>query len=203
MQVIFRRTGQRRYGIEARRPQYPDVGMDPAPGYDPLMPHDILHMVVESELGLTRGVFGQLAAGGDAGTFRRDLEPHGPSRATSRRMRRTRSRGAKLLREGHEESAQSERAAFIFWYEWLVRSSDAGRQRLAKAKARQAQQVRATCSPAETVSFTREVIERICRRLDAISRLWSELELGEAVAVSWPDLSVARVPGPSSRGRRV
>ena len=28
--------------------------------------------------------------------------------------------------------------------------------------------------------------------LDEISRLWSQLELGEAVAVSWPDLSVSR-----------
>ena len=202
MQVLFRRTGQRRYGVEVRRVQYPDVGMDPAPGYDPLMPHDILHMVVESELRLTRGVFGQLAAGGDAGTFTRDLEPQGLQRASSRRMRRTRRRGTKLRREGHEESAQSERAAFILWFEWLARSSDPGRQRLAKTKAWRAQQVRATCSAAETNSFTPKIIARICRRLDEIGRLWSELALGEAVAVGWPDLSVAKVLAPSSHGRR-
>ncbi len=77
MQVVFRRTGPRRYAIDAHRGSYPDVGMDPAPGYDPLMPHDLLHLVVEAELGLTHGVFGQLAAGGDASTFQRDLETSG------------------------------------------------------------------------------------------------------------------------------
>lgn len=38
------------------------VEMNRAPGYDPLMPHDLLHLIVESELGLTRGIFGQLAS---------------------------------------------------------------------------------------------------------------------------------------------
>lgn len=193
MQVSFRRTGKRRYAIEARRPKYPDIGMDPAPGFDSLMPHDLLHMVVEAELGLMRGVFGQLAAGGDAGSFGRDLEPQGRTRANSRRRRRTAARGAKLLREGRAESAQSERAAYIFWHEWLARSSDAGRQRVAKSMAAQAQQVRDTCSPAELAAFTEDATERICRRLDQISALWANLEVGEAVAVSWPELDAAPV----------
>ena len=44
--------------------------MEPAPGYDPLLPHDLAHFVVENELGIRGGVFGQIAAGGTAGTFR-------------------------------------------------------------------------------------------------------------------------------------
>ena len=67
MLVVFRRSGERRYSVEAQRPGLPLVEMNPAPGYDPLMPHDMMHLVVESQLGLTRGIFGQLAAGGTAG----------------------------------------------------------------------------------------------------------------------------------------
>ena len=69
MLLTFRRTGQRRYAVEARRTSFPDVEMNPAPGYDQCIPHDMMHLVVEAKLGLTRAVFGQLAAGGDAGTF--------------------------------------------------------------------------------------------------------------------------------------
>jgi hypothetical protein len=42
--------------------------MDPAPGYDPRLPHDMAHFVVENELGITGGVFGQLAQGGVCST---------------------------------------------------------------------------------------------------------------------------------------
>ena len=69
MNIQFRRTGERRYAITIYRNNLPPVEMNPAPGYDPIMPHDLLHLVVESELGLTRGIFGQIAEGGHAGTF--------------------------------------------------------------------------------------------------------------------------------------
>ncbi|NNG15682.1 MAG: hypothetical protein HKM89_04310 [Gemmatimonadales bacterium] len=192
MRVIFLRTAQRRYAIEARRPTYPDVGMDPAPGYDPLLPHDVLHMVVEAELGLTRGVFGQLAAGGDAGTFGHDLSPPGDSRERSRRQRRTKARGSKLLREGREQSAQSERATYICWYEWLARSEIPARRRLAETMVHQAREVRDMCPSSEAAALTDEFIQRVSGKLDEISRLWAELDVGEGIEVSWPMLRVAR-----------
>ena len=80
MLLTFRRTGQRRYAVEARRTSFPDVEMNPAPGYDRCIPHDMMHLVVEAKLGLTRAVFGQLAAGGDAGSDR-----YVPRRSASRR----------------------------------------------------------------------------------------------------------------------
>jgi hypothetical protein len=43
--------------------------MDPAPGYDPRLPHDAAHFIVENELEITGAIFGQLAAGGTANTF--------------------------------------------------------------------------------------------------------------------------------------
>ena len=39
MLVVFRRSGERRYSVEAQRPGLADVVMHPAPGYDPLMPN--------------------------------------------------------------------------------------------------------------------------------------------------------------------
>jgi len=122
MVLIFRRTGERQYVVRAKRSSLPDVEMNPAPGYDPFMPHDLMHLVVEAQLGLKRGIFGQLALGGDAGTF------HVPgtqlkSRELTRVRNHQRAKGKKLLREGRNDCLHSEYAAFIFWKAWQRRSS--------------------------------------------------------------------------------
>src|SRR5215217_5827772 len=107
MIVIFRRTGQRRYAVEAKRRLFPDLEMNPAPGYDSLMPHDLMHLVVEAQLGLTRGIFGQLAAGGTAGTFHPSVTSSESSRETARASKRVAARGKKLLKEGRDDCVQS------------------------------------------------------------------------------------------------
>ena len=79
MQVTFTRTGERTYSIAAQRRRGDVLHMPRGPGYDPWLPHDVVHFVIERHFEIDRGVFGQLAAGGDAGTFftiphrRRDL----------------------------------------------------------------------------------------------------------------------------------
>ena len=70
MQVVFTKTGEKRYGVAVEPRGHPRLTMSPAPGFDPFLPHDLAHFVVESEFGLRLGIYGQLAAGGDAGTFR-------------------------------------------------------------------------------------------------------------------------------------
>ena len=69
MNVIFTRTGERRYRVSVEGPGVVLSWMEPAPGFDARLPHDMAHFVVENELGITGGVFGQLAAGGLANTF--------------------------------------------------------------------------------------------------------------------------------------
>ena len=102
MEVTFRRTGERRYAVVAAPDGHPPVTMDPAPGFDPRLPHDLVHYAVEREHGIELGVFGQLAAGGNLRTFRRlDATP-------DRRLRR---RGERLAREHLGELARSERLA--------------------------------------------------------------------------------------------
>ena len=190
MIVVFRRTGQRRYSIAAQRPGHPDLVMDPAPGYDTLIPHDMMHLVVESRLGLTRGVFGQLAAGGDAGTFHLPLQQISSTRETARARTRIKARGAKLLREGRDESARSERATYICWYEWLARSQSSELRKRASAMTKNAEQVSNASAAAELRALKREKLDEICRHLDQLSSHWSRLAVGQSMAVRWPDLAI-------------
>jgi len=186
MLLTFRRTGQRRYAVEAKRTSFPDVEMNPAPGYDQSIPHDMMHLVVEAKLGLTRAVFGQLAAGGDAGTFHLNPKSQGTTRDLARLRRATKARGQKLLREGRDESEQSERATFICWYEWLARS-----QSNTQTMAQQAKQVRKVTPAKELRRLDETTLADICRRLDELSSHWSRLNIGEAMTVRWPDLAVS------------
>ena len=69
MQVIISRTAERHYAISINGEGLPPVFMNPAPGYSPVMPHNLCHFVVEAELGLPKGIFAQVKEGGSAGTF--------------------------------------------------------------------------------------------------------------------------------------
>lgn len=173
MVVVFRRTGQRRYAVEVRRPVFPDLEMNPAPGYDQLIPHDLMHMVVEAQLGISRGVFGQLAAGGDAGTFHPVFTQNETSHEMARVRTHVKERGKKLLREGRDDSAESERATYICWQYWLARSKSAD--------------LKATSQSMKALNQRK--LDEICRHLDELSSQWSNLKVGQSFAVRWPDLA--------------
>jgi hypothetical protein len=112
MRVTFAKIGERSYSVAARRASGDVLHMPRGPGYDPWLPHDVVHFVVERHFGIACGVFGQLAAGGDAGTFftiphrRRD-----PARRLSNRL------GAL----GREDTARSERLAGACMAAWHAR----------------------------------------------------------------------------------
>lgn len=197
MILVFQRTGERRYAVAAQRPGRPDVVMNPAPGYDQLIPHDMMHLVVEAQLELNRGVFGQLAAGGDAGTFHVPMHSGDDSRKLARMRKRQRGKGQKLLREGRGECQRSERATYICWYEWLARSSSTDRIKLAQTMEKQAKQVRDITRDAELPMLTERKLDEICEHLDELSSHWSSLEVGQSIAVRWPDLAI--VTRPASR----
>ena len=194
MIVIFRRTGQRRYAVEAKRRLFPDLEMNPAPGYDGLMPHDLMHLVVEAQLGLTRGVFGQLASGGDAGTFHPTFNANETSRQIARVRTRVKARGKKLLREGRDESLRSERATYICWYEWMARSQSSERRLSASSMAAQAKAIRDIGAATELRALNDRKVSEICEHLNELSSRWSRLEVGQSMAVRWPDLVVATDP---------
>lgn len=186
MVLVFRRTGQQRYAVEVQRPGRPDLEMNPAPGYDPLMPHDMMHLVVEAQLELTRGIFGQLASGGTAGTFRLSVDHDQSPRQVTRARKRVTARGKKLLRNGRNECSQSERATYICLCEWRARSSAPEQRRQSQALA---QQVRETAS-AKELRLNQRKLDEICEHLDQLSSHWSSLEVGQSMVVAWPDLDI-------------
>jgi len=179
MEVQFRRTGERRYAVMIYRKNLPPGEMNPAPGYDPLLPHDLLHLMVESELGLSRGIFGQIAEGGHAGTFHHVPSETENRREAARRRRRAAKQGEKLLREGREEAALSERATYICLYEWLARSADPTRRKRATQMAPKPQ-------PTADSLMSEELLVRICARLDELSARWASLAIGQSLTVEWP-----------------
>jgi len=132
--VTFTRTGERRYGVLAAAPGQDQRQMNPAPGYDPDIPHDLVHYLVEAELKLTGGLFGRLAAGG--GSLLPGVADAPGHRDRRRHERRRHRREDRLRREDHagrRDMAASEQLAGMCDLVWKVRhgrapqSSDASR----------------------------------------------------------------------------
>ncbi len=117
MNVTFKRTGERRYGVWVAKPGEPELMMHPAPGYDAAIPHDLAHFVVERDCGIANGVFGQLANGGHAGTF------HRADGAVDRPLRK---RGDRLLKTHEQDMIRSEQLAQRAAFAWHKRVRPAG-----------------------------------------------------------------------------
>ncbi len=163
MQVRFERTGPRRYAVAILRDQHGDLRMDPAPGYSELIPHDLVHLVVEEEFGLRDGIFGQLAAGGNAGTFVPTEELR--TKAWARQVeRRNRSTGT--------EMARSEDLVAQVYPRWLRR----------RGLAPDSHYVLQDPPPTE---LSEQDLDRVFVRLDALSDQWRGVEVGAGMAVAW------------------
>src|SRR3546814_15967480 len=111
MKVHFFRSGERSYSMRIDREGLPVLVMDPAPGFEPDLPHDMVHFVVEAALGLKTGVFGQIAAGGDAGSFHVEAGGTLSAKERQRAVRKQVAKGAKLIKAPGREGELSEFAA--------------------------------------------------------------------------------------------
>jgi hypothetical protein len=164
MQVRFERTAQRRYAVAVLRTQHGDLRMDPAPGYSHLIPHDLVHFVVEDEFGLQQGIFGQLAAGGNAGTFVPTEELR--TKAWARQVeRRNRSTGADM--------ARSEDLAAQVYPRWLRDSGYLPGSHYVRQ------------DPPAT-DLTAADLDRALKRLDSLSQQWRAVDVGRSMTVVWP-----------------
>ena len=181
MEVQFRRTDERRYSVTVLRDELPPFEFA-AFGYSDLLPHDLVHLLVESELGLERGIFGFMAAGGQSG---------GPDRVAgesvrdaSRRRRKAERRDARKLARGERDEGDfSETAAYICQLEWGRRSKPTPRQGDAGVQLRNALE---RLPEEQRRRFTREFFDRVCARMDELSVEWSSLGVGDAMSVDWP-----------------
>lgn len=109
MKVTFTRTKERRYSVTVERPNMAAATMDPAPGYQDRLPHDAAHFIVENELGILGGVFGQLAAGGTANTF---------FSQEVKNKRKAKRRGAEMAKANREDALFSEHAVWAAQSRW-------------------------------------------------------------------------------------
>ena len=185
MKVEFKKTRERGYAVIIRRDGQPDLEMNPAPGFDALMPHDLLHFLVEQELGLTRGIFGQLAHGATAGTFRLAPSEASNNRADSRLRRKTAKRGDKEAKNNTDEYLQSERATYFCLYDWFAHSADERLRARAAEMKPSFESNRGQMSDAERQKLDQEKLARIRARMDELSRQWSALKAGQSLTVEW------------------
>jgi hypothetical protein len=109
MKVTFTKVHQKGYSVSVEGPNIDASTMNPAPGYDPRLPHDAAHFIVENELGILGGVFGQLAAGGTANTF---------FSTESKHKRKARERGSELSRSNKDDALFSEHAVYAAQSRW-------------------------------------------------------------------------------------
>jgi hypothetical protein len=182
MFVTFVRTGQRRYAVQATVDGKAVVEMSPAPGYDPMVPHDLQHFIVERALGIEGGVFGQLAAGGTAGTFNAVVNSES-SRRTRERRKRTAKQAKLTFRR--DDPVRSERATYVCWHYWLSQSSDP----TLRAKAREMEKT--VCSllknmrADERALYSAAKLTEIRAEFERLSARWSKLEVGGSFTEPW------------------
>lgn len=184
MKVIFQKTGERRYGVVIEREGFSDLEMNPAPGFDPLMPHDLLHFLVEQELNLKNGIYGQIASGGTAGTFHTKTSDKSNDRDDSRERRKTAQRGKKLLKNGLDDCVQSERATFVCMFDWLSHSGEANLRAKAFEMKVSVESVFKQMSENEK-SLLNKKLARIRNRMDELSEIWFKLKTGESMILKW------------------
>jgi len=161
MKVTFTRTAERRYRVLVEGPGVVPSVMDPAPGYDARLPHDLAHFVVENELGIDGGVFGQLAQGGHARTFRPTSGE--ASGKITRRVKRIARRGSQIAGANRKDAMLSEKVVWLASQMWKQELAD--------------------LSTVEDFSIAD--IKRVCREFDAVSAVWSKLDIGESMTLEW------------------
>jgi len=178
VEVSFKRTGPRRYAVIVTVPGEPTRAIDPAPGYDDDIPHDLVHYVVEAELRLANGVYGRAARG--AGTFIATAEHDLSPRQRARQQRKQRRREQAL------RSNDGPRAAEMATSERLAALCDVAWRR----KAGQRPDALLTAPVARPEDAAR--IERIVARLDALAPPWRALPVGGELVFDWPRLEPTR-----------
>jgi hypothetical protein len=183
MKVHFIRSGERRYGMRIERTGAPVLVMDPAPGFDPDLPHDMVHFVVEAALKLNTGVFGQIAAGGDAGSFHVEAGDALSAKERQRAARKQVAKGAKLIKNQGREGELSEIAAFLFDIAWRSQSRpDSAAQRAAIGEA---ERTRASLSAEERARID-AARPQVFDSFERLSGAWRALRVREALILEWP-----------------
>ena len=183
MEVLFLRTGQRRYAVEVHCAGAPPMRMDPSPGFDECFPHDMQHFIAEEQLGLRFGVFGQVEQGGTASTFH-PVADSGSARTAARHRRDVATRGRALQEKGADDMVRSECATLVIWHDWMAHRPEP------ELQARATQFSIAVASRLRSMSARDRdelvrALPRIRARANELTALWSSVPLGASMSVEW------------------
>ena len=108
MKVTFTRTKERGYSLKIEGPDIATAVMDPAPGYHDRLPHDVAHFIVENELGVEGGIFGQMARGGIIRPVERN----------ARIQRKAKRKREEIFRANKDDALFSEHAIWAAQSRW-------------------------------------------------------------------------------------
>ncbi len=185
MKVEFHKIAGRRYAVKILRENLPVLEMNPAPGFDDLMPHDLCHLIVEQVLNIENAIFGQTAKDGTAGTFRNAPSESANSKNDSRQRRKAAKKGKKMVKENLEDYAKSERATYICWQNWLENSSEVKLKSRAAEMKENAEGVFNQMSADEKAVYTENTFASVRARMSELSKEWQNLKIGEFMSVVW------------------
>jgi hypothetical protein len=172
MKVTFTKLDRARYTVAATRDHGASVPARLAPGYDPYLPHDLAHFLVEVEFGIRLGVFGRLAASGD--------QEHTPAAAEP--TRRSRRNAHRVAENASTDTIRSERLVALCQPLWEARS---GRKP-------------GTPTVIDMKLATPFDVDRTMKRFDEISERWTALRPGESITLEWPEALSESSPSSAS-----
>lgn len=146
--------------------------MNPAPGYDDLLPHDLVPLLVEMHWSVRDGIYGEVAAGGDAGTFRLSEDrPSGESaREWSRKARHSRRR------KGGADINRSENLASLVHSRWNARRHGTPLPEWYDRNR-------------ESAGVTEGELEEALDLAAELSARWQRLPIGREMSIEWRERS--------------
>jgi hypothetical protein len=159
------RNGVDRYSVDVTR-----AGAAPArlrvrsSAFDPV-PCEIAHFVVEREFGLRLAIFGQLAAGGDAGLF---------WAAPSDRTARSAARAHRLCVTGRGDVGRAVALVAICTAEWE------------RQLGRRPSPLAGPCPLLDASEIPVEVLARAVVSLAGAATHWRQLTPGQSLTLRWP-----------------
>lgn len=181
MEIVFTKTGARRYEVLARRDDNVVLRVPP-PDRPSSLPHDMAHYLVERELGFDLGFWGSVAAGA---VFA------GVQVVSGRRPPHAAERSAALIKEAGRQLTAAE------LYVGVVREvAREGKEHDWPGVCARLDEVWRPFREARK-AVSREAVLRACRALREAESRWRELPVGGSVTVEWR----ARPDGGARRGR--
>ena len=184
MIVRFKKESDHHYSITIVKRDGSKLRMGKAPGYSQWLPHDLQHLIVEKAFHLNAGIFGQIEAGGTAGTFH-EVEEDGSKRERARRRRTLKKKGKTLAGVGQSDSERSERATIVCLYHWM---KDSERPEV-RAEADTIKDIAISTlegmSSAERNAYSEALLNETAREMERLSAQWQRTSVGESLEVAW------------------